>query len=148
MYHTNGLTLCSVLVPYSGLAGFWTFMYRVSPMNYLIGAMLSNGVALQNVECSDVELLMFSPPANMTCETYAGPFLQMAGGTLQKPQANDTCLFCPVASTDTYLATLDIHYSERWRNFGLIWVYVVFNVFAALAAYWLMRVPKKRLGRS
>lgn len=78
-------------------------------MNYLIGAMLSNGVALQNVECSDVELLMFSPPANMTCETYAGPFMQMVGGTLQTPQANDACLFCPVASTDTYLATLDIH---------------------------------------
>lgn len=123
-------------------------MYRVSPMTYLIGAMLSTGVGLQNVECSNVELLMFNPPANMTCETYAGPFVQMAGGTLQNPQANDTCLFCPVASTDTYLATVDIHYSERWRNFGLIWIYVIFNVFAALAAYWLLRVPKKRSGRS
>ncbi|KAM0433852.1 hypothetical protein ACHAPT_003795 [Fusarium lateritium] len=141
------LVFAGVLVPYSGLPGFWTFMYRVSPMTYLIGAMLSNGVALQKVECSEVELLMFSPPANMTCEAYAGPFVQMAGGTLQNPQANETCLFCPVASTDTYLATLDIHYSERWRNFGLIWIYVVFNVFAALGAYWLLRVPKKSLRR-
>ncbi|WAO94325.1 Hypothetical protein NCS54_01190400 [Fusarium falciforme] len=142
------LVFAGVLVPYSALPGFWTFMYRVSPMTYLIGAMLSTGVGLQNVECSNVELLMFNPPANMTCETYAGPFVQMAGGTLQNPQANDTCLFCPVASTDTYLATVDIHYSERWRNFGLIWIYVIFNVFAALAAYWLLRVPKKRSGRS
>ncbi|UPK93852.1 hypothetical protein LCI18_004787 [Fusarium solani-melongenae] len=142
------LVFAGVLVPYSALPGFWTFMYRVSPMTYLIGAMLSTGVGLQNVECSNVELLMFNPPANMTCETYAGPFVQMAGGTLQNPQANDTCLFCPVASTDTYLAAVDIHYSERWRNFGLIWIYVIFNVFAALAAYWLLRVPKKRFGRS
>ncbi|KAM5368274.1 hypothetical protein ACJZ2D_009640 [Fusarium nematophilum] len=137
------LVFAGVLVPYSSLPGFWTFMYRVSPMTYLIGAMLSNGVALQQVQCSDLEFLMFQPPANLTCEAYVGPFVEMAGGSLRNPDANEACLYCPVASTDTYLATLDIHYSERWRNFGLIWAYIIFNVFAALGAYWLLRVPKK-----
>ncbi|KAJ3523927.1 hypothetical protein NM208_g12262 [Fusarium decemcellulare] len=136
------LVFAGVLVPYSGLPGFWTFMYRVSPMTYLIGAMLSNGVALQEVQCSDIEFLMFQPPANLTCNDYVGAFVEMAGGSLRNPEANETCLYCPVASTDTYLATLDIYYSQRWRNFGLIWAFVIFNVFAALGAYWLIRVPK------
>jgi ABC-type multidrug transport system permease subunit len=49
-----------------------------------------------------------------------------------------------VAETDTFLAQLNISYSDRWRNVGLLFVYIVFNVFAAVFLYWLIRVPKKR----
>ncbi|KAF5598025.1 ABC transporter CDR4 [Fusarium pseudocircinatum] len=137
------LVFCGVLVPYSGLPGFWTFMYRVSPLTYLIGAMISNGVGKQEVTCSEIEFLQFQTPANLTCGEYVGQFVQAVGGALSNPGANQTCLYCPIASTDTYLGTLSIRYSERWRNFGLIWAFIVFDVFAALVAYWLIRVPKK-----
>ncbi|KAF5603178.1 ABC transporter CDR4 [Fusarium subglutinans] len=137
------LVFCGVLVPYSGLPGFWTFMYRVSPLTYLIGAMISNGVGKQEVACSEIEFLQFQTPANLTCGEYVGQFVQAVGGALSNPGANQTCLYCPIASTDTYLGTLNIRYTERWRNFGLIWVFIVFDVIAALVAYWLLRVPKK-----
>ncbi|KAF5236734.1 hypothetical protein FANTH_11141 [Fusarium anthophilum] len=137
------LVFCGVLVPYSGLPGFWTFMYRVSPLTYLIGAMISNGVGKQEVTCSEIEFLQFQTPANLTCGEYVGQFVQAVGGALWNPGTNQTCLYCPIASTDTYLGTLSIRYSERWRNFGLIWAFIVFDVIAALVAYWLLRVPKK-----
>ncbi|KAF5551419.1 ABC transporter CDR4 [Fusarium mexicanum] len=137
------LVFCGVLVPYSGLPGFWTFMYRVSPLTYLIGAMISNGVGKQEVTCSEIEFLQFQTPANLTCGEYVGQFVQAVGGALSNPGANQTCLYCPIASTDTYLGTLSIRYSERWRNFGLIWAFIMFDVIAALVAYWLLRVPKK-----
>ncbi|KAF4334094.1 ABC transporter CDR4 [Fusarium beomiforme] len=137
------LVFCGVLVPYSGLPGFWTFMYRVSPLTYLIGAMISDGVGKSEVTCSEIEFLQFQAPTNLNCGEYVGQFVQAVGGSLSNPDSNQTCLYCPIASTDTYLATLDIQYSERWRNFGLIWAFIVFDVVAALAAYWLIRVPKK-----
>ncbi|RBR21077.1 hypothetical protein FVER53590_10580 [Fusarium verticillioides] len=137
------LVFCGVLVPYSGLPGFWTFMYRVSPLTYLIGAMISNGVGKQEVTCSEIEFLQFQTPANLTCGEYVGQFVQAVGGALSNPESNQTCLYCPIASTDTYLGTLSIHYSERWRNFGLLWAFIVFDVVAALAAYWIIRVPEK-----
>ncbi|KAF5673927.1 ABC transporter CDR4 [Fusarium circinatum] len=137
------LVFCGVLVPYSGLPGFWTFMYRVSPLTYLIGAMISNGVGKQEVTCAEIEFLQFQTPANLTCGEYVGQFVQAVGGALWNPGANQTCLYCPVASTDTYLGTLSIRYSQRWRNFGLIWAFIIFDVIAALVAYWLLRVPKK-----
>lgn len=28
-------------------------------------------------------------------------------------------------------------------SFGLMWVYIIFNIFGALVLYWLVRVPKK-----
>jgi hypothetical protein len=34
------------------------------------------------------------------------------------------------------------NYSDAWRNFGILWVYVIFNIFGALFLYWLIRVPK------
>nr|RBR01087.1 hypothetical protein FVER53263_10580 [Fusarium verticillioides] len=137
------LVFCGVLVPYSGLPGFWTFMYRVSPLTYLIGAMISNGVGKQEVTCSEIEFLQFQTPANLTCGEYVGQFVQAVGGALSNPESNQTCLYCPIASTDTYLGTLSIRYSERWRNFGLLWAFIVFDVVAALAAYWIIRVPEK-----
>lgn len=27
-----------------------------------------------------------------------------------------------------------------------MWVFIIFNIFAALGVYWLVRVPKKKLG--
>ncbi|EXK23937.1 hypothetical protein FOMG_19319 [Fusarium oxysporum f. sp. melonis 26406] len=137
------LVFCGVLVPYSSLPGFWTFMYRVSPLTYLIGAMISNGVGKQELTCSEIEFLQFQTPANLTCGEYVGQFVQAVGGALSNPGSNQTCLYCPIASTDTYLTTMSIRYSERWRNFGLLWAFIVFDVIAALAAYWLIRVPKK-----
>ncbi|SCO76606.1 probable ABC1 transport protein [Fusarium oxysporum] len=137
------LVFCGVLVPYSSLPGFWTFMYRVSPLTYLIGAMISNGVGKQELTCSEIEFLQFQTPANLTCGEYVGQFVQAVGGALSNPGSNQTCLYCPIASTDTYLTTMSIRYSERWRNFGLLWAFIVFDIIAALAAYWLIRVPKK-----
>lgn len=120
-------------------------MYRVSPMTYIIGAIVSDGVGKQQVQCSDIEFLQFQAPANLTCKQYAGPFVEMAGGSIQNPNANQTCLYCPIAATDSYLETLTINYNERWRNFGLIWVFIIFNILAALTAYWLIRVSKTSL---
>jgi hypothetical protein len=33
-------------------------------------------------------------------------------------------------------------YSEAWRNFGIMWAFIIFNVVAALAFYWIFRVPR------
>ena len=114
-------------------------------MTYIIGAIVSDGVGKQQVQCSDIEFLQFQPPANLTCEQYTGPFVEMVGGLIQNPNANQTCLYCPIAATDSYLGTLTINYNERWRNFGLIWVFIIFNILAALTAYWLIRISKINL---
>ncbi|CAK7212950.1 Multidrug resistance protein [Sporothrix bragantina] len=138
------LIFCGVMVPASSLPGFWTFMYRVSPLTYLIGGLLATGIAQTAVQCSDLELLTFQPPANTTCADYMAPYMQLAGGRLSNPGAvyPTSCEFCSLATTDAYLATVGIFYADRWRNLGLLWIYVVFNIAAALGLYWLARAPK------
>lgn len=141
------LIFCGALAPPSSLPGFWIFMYRVSPFTYLISGILSAGVANTVVECTDNELLRLEPPGNQTCGDFLSPYDQIYGGRIINPDADAGCLYCPVESTNTYLAGLSSNYGDRWRNFGILWVYIIFNISAALFVYWLARVPKKRLGK-
>lgn len=135
--------ITSVIVPKDALPGFWKFMYRVSPLTYLVDGLLSTGLAHNDVVCSQLELLRFEPGMNATCGQYMEPFVQLAGGRVFNPESNEGCLYCPMATTDAFLGTVSASFDNRWRNYGLMWVYIVFNVAAALGLYWLARVPKR-----
>jgi ABC-type multidrug transport system permease subunit len=69
--------------------------------------------------------------------------MQYAGGYLANPDATTDCQFCPVSTTDSFLAQLSIFYSDRWRDIGILFAFVGFNILAAVFLYWLARVPKK-----
>ena len=79
----------------------------------------------------------------MTCSDYLTPFAEAAGGRLLTPGARDVCSYCPIATTDVFLGNFDIDYLNRWRDFGVLWGYVVVNVAVAVGLYWVFRVPRK-----
>ena len=132
------------MIPRRDLPGFWTFMNRVSPTTYMVGGMLSTAVANTEIDCAANEVLTVVAPSNMTCGDFLGPFALSSGGRVLSPDALDSCAYCPIASSNTYLANFNISYSTRWRDFGLLWVYILVNIGAALALYWMFRVPKKQ----
>lgn len=132
------------MVPMSSMPGFWRFMYRVSPFTYFVEGMIGTAVANTNVVCAANEFLPIIPPRNLTCSEYMGPYITAAGGYLKDPTATDLCEFCQLSSTNMFLAAVGIKYDHRWRNWGLLWAYVAFNVFGALLLYWLCRVPHKQ----
>ncbi|KAL4939057.1 hypothetical protein BDV06DRAFT_231303 [Aspergillus oleicola] len=137
------LIFCGVLAGPDAMPGFWIFMYRVSPFTYLVSAMLSTGLSGTNVECEDVEYLVFNPPANQTCQDYMQTYMDSTqSGYLLDPQATSQCSFCTSDKTDTFLLSIYSKFDEAWRNFGLMWVYIVFNIAGAVFIYWLARVPK------
>ncbi|OAG41545.1 hypothetical protein AYO21_04247 [Fonsecaea monophora] len=130
-----------VLVGPKAMPGFWIFMYRVSPFTYLVEGLLSVGIAHAPVVCAANEYLHFTAPAGQTCGQYLGPFIEQAGGYLLDSDTSQ-CQFCTVNSTDTFLSLVSISFDHRWRDFGILFVYIAFNVFAAVVIYWLARVPK------
>jgi ABC-type multidrug transport system permease subunit len=123
-------------------------MYRVSPFTYLAAAMLSTAIMDAEVRCAENEYLRFNTPPSQTCEQYMEPYINLAGGYLLtgapgSAGGNQSCAYCQVGHTNAYLASLYINPHNRWRNLGILWVYIIFNVFGALFLYWLGRVPKK-----
>jgi len=136
------LIFCGVLASPKVFPRFWIFMYRVSPFTYLVDAMLSTGVANTKVVCAANELLHFQPPADQTCGEYMSIYMSTAGGQLLNPSATSNCSFCALESTNQFLASISSSYDLRWRNFGILWAFIVFNAVMALVLYWLFRVPK------
>jgi len=69
-------------------------------------------------------------------------YISTAGGYLLNSNATTDCSFCTLAETNAFLASVGSYFSEAWRNFGILWAYVIFNIFGAIFLYWLVRVPK------
>jgi ABC-type multidrug transport system permease subunit len=136
------LTFCGVMQPPSALPGFWIFMYRVSPFTYWIGGMAGAQLHNRAVVCSEAELSTFSPPSGQTCMQYMQKYISVAGGQLLNPEATSDCNYCSLTVADQYLSSTGIQYSQRWRNFGIMWAFIVFNVFMAVVMYYLVRVKR------
>lgn len=134
----------SILVKKTSLPGFWTFMYYVSPFTWLASGLLSTGVANAEIECAPNEYVKFLPPSGQSCGSYMASYISSSGGYLIDPRNTEGCEFCPLSNTNDYLSTVNIRFEGRWRNFGIVLAYIVFNVMAAFAMYKLFRVPKRR----
>lgn len=137
---------CGILAGPDSLPGFWIFMYRVNPFTYLVSCMLSATLGNAPMHCADNEVLSFSAPSGMSCDDYMQEYRSANGGYLLNPDArgSEQCNFCSLEYTNQYLGGLNIEFSNRWRDFGLLWVYIVINTIGAIAFYKLFRVPSKK----
>lgn len=117
-------------------------MYRISPFTYWIGGIVGTELHGRQITCSTSEANIFNPPQGMTCGQYLQPLLEQAPGTLQNPDATSQCRYCGVSNADQLLAGSDIFWSERFRNFGIMWAYIAFNIFMAVLLYYLFRVKR------
>jgi ABC-type multidrug transport system permease subunit len=87
------------------------------------------------------------PPAGQTCGQYLGVYASAAMGTIYNPNATSDCQYCSITNSDQYLSSVDISFSTRWRNFGIGFSFILFNIFVAVLFYYLFRV-RKSSGRS
>ena len=98
-------------------------------MTYLVGGWAATGLKGRLVHCAKNELANFDPPSGQTCGEYLSRYLQGgAPGQLYNPKATSQCEYCPLSSADQFLAGSNIHPSDGWRNFGIGFAYIIFNV--------------------
>jgi ABC-type multidrug transport system permease subunit len=117
-------------------------MYRVSPLTYIVSGVASTGLSGRPVQCSTSEIQVFDPLSGLTCGAYLLPYLTQAPGQLLNPGATSQCQYCPLSTADQFLAMSEISWGTRWRNFGIVWAYIIFNMTMAMALYYTLRVKK------
>ncbi|KAK9477636.1 ABC-2 type transporter-domain-containing protein [Lipomyces japonicus] len=140
------LSFCGVLQPQSLMPRFWIFMYRVSPLTYVVQSLLGSIFHERPVVCTEEEFNVFNPFPGMTCGEYAGEFAIQAGGYIDNLNATAACKFCKWRVADVYLESVNVDYtSSHWRNVGLLCAYVAFNTWFLFFGYWLIRVHKWQL---
>ncbi|KAH7320724.1 ABC-2 type transporter [Stachybotrys elegans] len=139
------LTFCGILQPPTALPDFWIFMYRLSPFSYWVGGIAATELAGRAIVCSESEISVFDPPQNLTCGAYMHSYLTNPNGgigTIMNPEATSGCEYCQLQVADQFLAGSDVFFSDRWRNFGIVWAFIFFNVAVAVVSYWAFRVKK------
>jgi ATP-binding cassette subfamily G (WHITE) protein 2 (PDR) len=115
---------------------------QVNPFTYLVSSFMATTLGQAPAYCTDNEFQTFFAPQNQSCADYMRDYVSAAGGFLRDPQATGECQYCQMDSTDQFLQRIHADWDTRWRDFGLLWVYVAFNVAGAIFFYWLCRVPK------
>ena len=63
-----------------------------------------------------------------------------ATGVLQNPEATSNCGYCSLTDADQYLANSGMHWGNRWRDFGLVWVYILATLAITVSLYYFFRV--------
>ncbi|KAK2775830.1 hypothetical protein FQN53_002962 [Emmonsiellopsis sp. PD_33] len=142
---------CGILASPSYLPRFWIFMYRMNPFTYLVAGLLSTSIGEAAARCAANEYLRFEPPANQTCGEYMASYIEAAGGYLLNPGTvlaggngqTGLCEYCRVGSTDEYLDSIGVSFATRWRDLGILLVFVVFNIATAMGVYWAARVARR-----
>lgn len=136
------ISFCGVVQPVNLMPGFWTFMWKVSPYTYFIQNLVSFMLHNKEVKCTKKELSYFEPPSGETCGSYMKSYLSSGFGYVQNPDANTNCAYCRYKVGDEYLSFISASYNNIWRNFGFLWVYICFNIFAMVALYYIFSVKR------
>jgi ATP-binding cassette, subfamily G (WHITE), member 2, PDR len=139
---------CGVLAGPDDLPGFWIFMYRVNPFTYIVDGLLATTLGRAPAYCAPNEFLVFNSPNGTSCADYMRPYIETMGGYLLDAEATGSCDYCQLDNTDQFLAGVSSYYDRRWRNFGLLWVYIMVNLAAAIVFYKLFRVPSTKRSRA
>jgi ATP-binding cassette subfamily G (WHITE) protein 2 (PDR) len=139
LYAFNGILVGPKILP-----RFWIFMYRVNPFTYLVSSFMAAALGQAPAYCAETEFQKFDTPNNQTCGQYMENYISMAGGYLRDAQSSDQCQYCQIDNTDQFLKSISSDWNTRWRDFGLLWIYIAFNIAGAIFVYWLCRVPKTK----
>ena len=134
------IAFCGVVQPKSLLNDFWVFMNVASPYTYFVQNLVAIVLHKKPVICSAKELSYFQPPANMTCGAYMKAFLSYSSGYIANPDATSNCAYCIYSVGDDYLKHISASYSNLWRNFGIFFIYIFFNLVAMVFFYYWLHV--------
>ncbi|KAI1210634.1 ABC-2 type transporter [Annulohypoxylon truncatum] len=131
------VSFCGVAVPPGQLPYFWhSWMYWLTPFHYLMEAYLATIIHKQKVECLEDEYAVFNLPPNQTCDSYAGSYVQQAGGYVTNGTTPDTCRYCQYATGDEFGKQFSVYYENIWRDFGIVCGFIAFNYIVIFISTW------------
>ncbi|CEP18981.1 hypothetical protein [Parasitella parasitica] len=141
MYLFSGLFISPKAMP-----KFWSsWMYWLDPYHYFIEGLVTNGLDGVPVVCTENSFIKIKPPPGETCGDYMADFFADGGlGYIANPNSTDYCDYCQYSiGNDYYETNIGWSFSNRWRNFGLLWLYTAFNILLFVIFVYLFRKQKR-----
>ncbi|KAL9587945.1 MAG: hypothetical protein Q9203_003238 [Teloschistes exilis] len=141
------VSFCGVVVPFAGLPHFWqSWMYYLTPFRYILEGWLGVAVHGRPVRCADNEFARFLAPPGQTCESYTRSFIAQAGGYVNTA-VDGVCEFCQYQNGDEFAKGFDVYFSAKWRDYGIVIAFCIFNFIVVFVASWLFLGGTKSIAR-
>ncbi|KAN0023395.1 hypothetical protein ACTFIU_011565 [Dictyostelium citrinum] len=138
--------LCGVQVPPPSMSSFYQdWLYHLNPAKYFLEGLITTVLKPIKVSCTDADLIKFTAPTGLDCQTYTAPFLESAPGYITTlNNSTNECGYCIYQTGEDYFQTnLGWDYSHRWRNFGIIVAYWGSSILAILFFVYLTQKPRR-----
>jgi len=123
---------CIICHPIRILLGPWLVKVRsssISESSLVFDHYCLSAIGLEQIECSGTELVTLQPPSGQSCGSFMAQYISTNGGYLTNPDVTSDCQFCAYRTTDEWMGpNFNIYYKNHWRDFGIFWAYIVFNV--------------------
>lgn len=128
----DGGSGCIICHPIRILLGPWLVKVRsssISGSSLVFDHYCFSAIGLEQIECSGTELVTLQPPSGQSCGSFMAQYISTNGGYLTNPDVTSDCQFCAYRTTDEWMGpNFNIYYKNHWRDFGIFWAYIVFNV--------------------
>ncbi|KAG0750432.1 hypothetical protein G6F57_002743 [Rhizopus arrhizus] len=140
------ILFAGIMQPPSAMPRFWSsWMYWVDPYHYLIEGLVVNVMDSIPVVCDASEFVKIPIPDGTTCGDYMADFFNAGGnGYVEDNGATGSCNYCSYKyGNEFYETRIGWNFSNRWRDFGILCAYCIFNVFAFMFFVFLFRKAKR-----
>ncbi|KAN0038043.1 hypothetical protein ACTA71_000215 [Dictyostelium dimigraforme] len=136
--------LCGVQVPPSMSSFYQDWLYHLNPAKYFLEGLITTVLKPIQVICTDVDLIKFTAPNGLDCQSYSAPFLESApGNVITLNNSTNECGYCIYQTGEDYFQSLGWDYNNRWRNFGIIVAYWGSSMLAILFFVYLTQKPRR-----
>ncbi|CAO3634568.1 unnamed protein product [Mucor fragilis] len=140
------ILFAGIMQPPASMPYFWrAWMYWLDPYHYVIEGLVVNVMDSVEVVCGDNDWTPINSPPGMNCGDYMADFFNAGGnGYLQSNTSTGICNYCPYTKGNQfYEERIGWHFDNRWRDFGILCAYCVFNIFAFMFFVFLLRKAKR-----
>ncbi|KAI9610870.1 hypothetical protein H4Q26_008714 [Puccinia striiformis f. sp. tritici PST-130] len=143
--------------PLSVMLNLFCGMYELDPYTRIISGLLVNELHEMPVVCKQPEFSVFQAPAGQTCGQWTEKFISSRGGYLENPNSTTDCRYCQFSKGDQCMSailsfglcldkllslsrvyavykSLNLSFSNRWRDLGILVLFVIFNFFVMVTA--------------
>lgn len=130
---------CGVTITPPAMPAFWrAWLYQLDPFTRLIAGMAATELTGREVICTAQEFSRFVAPLGQTCGEYMGAFFEAGGVGYLAANATSDCEFCAYKDGQQFLAEMEMHWGNRWRDMGIYAAFVGSNlviIFLAVSTF-------------
>ncbi|KAI9261221.1 ABC-2 type transporter-domain-containing protein [Helicostylum pulchrum] len=140
------ILFAGIVQPPGAMPHFWnSWMYWLDPYHYLIEGLVVNVMDGIQVVCGPQDYIRINVPPGQTCGSYMESYFQTGGvGYIGNPDNTDYCDYCQYQTgADFYEKRIGWQFQNRWRNFGILSAYTLFNVAMFTLFVFLFRKQKR-----